>query len=796
MKTFAKYSIFLISLILIFQSKSSFACSYTEYGEDIRISMFRIFNENMPGFYPFKYNAHQYNACFTISSKDKERNIQEWIQELNPSIRTNDVELILYKCDPTLFYNLYNNNKLQSFFTGNTFIEELIKEKNKDILQYLLISKGIEYLEEFHSDPWAEYVEKSYDFNSQLNQSILEHLEEIVGTDMSPFLQQRYAFQYLRMLFQNNDYYGCKEVYYTHFNPNKNETILNPWALHYCAIAEKESGDSIKANYHMALVFDRCDDKKLRMYMQFDRSENMINKTLALAKTPQEKAAILTMTIVNNPGRTLNTVQEIANLDPNYYALDFLLLREINKLEDWILTPSLTLNKPTVHLDEEWQDGPDDYLKKNYEKDRAYLKQVILFAHKMLSQSGNSDYMKLALAHLYILDEQNSTALSILPNAEASLPAVLYKQNIIEQLILLSSKEKITFFNNREDAGKLFFLLDSLYQKEQVEGMTMYSLCQRYAKAMIYNNDKVRAALLIKLGNQYQYTSWDYDKEEMKFSINENFDYYTLNYFDQIASADDMDDLIAFIQNDGRNQFDSFLARQEFASIDQCTELKGSKLFREGRYKEALAVWETLDDSYWLDNGEFQYYLKHNIEKPLDLYPETEASLNYKRVNKTYILGKILDLEEKANSPGRHQNLYTLKLAHAWFNVSYYGNSWMLAHYYKSYTPKNEVSGVGFSTIKNLVQCDSANYIYLHRATKLYEKVVAESDDKELKVEALVMLQYIDFLTFRSKYPYDWDNEHPYAPKYTGNFWKEYEETDFYHMMYITCPRFEAYVDM
>lgn len=796
MKILKEYIAFSISLFFFFQAYNASACAYSEYGEDIRISMFRIFDENMHGFYPFKYNAHQYYASYTVSRKDQQRNINEWIQYLNPAIKSNDVDLILYKCDPELFYNLYNRNELGVFFKGNTFIEELVKEKNKTVLDYILTSKGIEYLEKFHSDPWSQYMERSYDFEAQLNVSLINHLEDIIKTSLDSFLKKRFAFQYTRMLFQDHDYYGCKEVYYTHFDPNKNETILNPWALHYCAIAEKLSGDSTKANYHMSLVFDRCDDKKLRMYMQFNRNPEMVKQTLAMAKTPQEKAAIKTLTIVNNPGKTLNTLLEIEQLDPDYYAQDFLLLREINKLEDWILTPSLTVSKPAVNLDQEWQDGPNDYLRKNYENDRAYLKQVIQYANRLMQKRGNNDYMKLALAHLYILDKQNSSALNLLPSPKKPLSTTLAKQSIIEQLILLSAKDKITFFHHRENAGALFFILDSMYQKGQVESMTMYSLCQRFSKAMLYNNDRIRSALFLQRGDQYQITRWGIDKNQTQFSISDQFDYYLLDYVDQVATADDMDNLITFIQNDGRNTMDSFLAKQTFPSVEQCIELKGSKLFREGRYQEALTTWESLDDSYWRENGYFHYYLKNNVEKPTDIYSEKEANLNMKRVNKANILRRILELEEKANIHGRHQALNTLKLAHTWFNISYFGNTWMLAHYYKSCDPTNEIMRVGFSELENRVQCDSMNYIHMERAIELYEKVVTISDDRELKLEALVMLEYIDYLKHMNKYRYDWNNEHPYSPRNRNIFWTEYEGTDFYQMMYMTCPRFEAYVKM
>ncbi len=795
MKTFSKYTVFL-AVVLLLSANRGYSCAYTEYGEDIRISMFRIFNENMGGFYPFKYSANLFNSTYSGSSKDRERNIQEWIQELNPTIRSNDVDLILYKCDPVLFYQLFHKNKLGTFFKGNTFIEELLKEKNKEILKYVAIAKGIEYLEEYHNDPWEEYTDKTYDFNSQLNQSISDHLEDVMLTDLSPFLRKRYAFQYVRMLYQNNDYFGCKEVYFTNFNPDSNETILNPWALHYCAIAEMASGDTTEANYHMALVFDRCDDKKFRMYRNFLRDSDHITQSLALAKSPQEKAAILTMSIVNNPGKTIQTVLDIEKLVPDYYALDFLLLREINKLEDWLLTPSLTLNKPSVSLDTAWRDGPMDYLKKNRETDMAYLEQVIAFAKRLMAQRGNSDYLKMALAHLYILDEQNSTALSLLPESGAPLSSVLAKQNIIEQLILLSAKDKIVFFDNREEAGKLFSELDQMYQKGQVDNMTMYSLCRRYAKAMFFNNDIVRSTLFLKLANTYNWSYYLYDNNRMKFSISKEFSYYLLDYMDQIAAPEDFDEMIRFIQTENRNKLDFFLARQEFPSVEQCLDMKGSKLFRQGRYAEALSTWESLEDEYWINNGEFESYLCHDIEKPKEIYPESLSDLNIKRVNKADILSKLMSLEVKAYTSGRHQDEYMLKLANAWFNVSYYGNAWMLAHYYKSVYPESEVSGVGFYETQNNIQCDSMNYIHLQNAISLYNKVIADSDDRELKLEAIVMLELIKYQKHYTTYRYDWDNEHPYTPDNSNIFWKEYEDTDFYQRMYTTCPRFEAFVNM
>ena len=799
MKTFLKFTTFLINGLLFLSVNTSTACSYTEYGEDIRISMFRIMSKNMLAYYPFLYTAELYHSSYSLSNKDKEKNLKEWSAKLGKHIRLEDTEVILYKTDPILFYSLHETKSLGEFFKGNTFIEEIIKEKNANILEYILISKGIEYREAYYSDPWISFSKKKTDFKSLLTDQIMHLLQAQITNKHDAFLKKRYFFQYIRMLFQINDYETCRTVYHNNFNIHDNSSILNPWALHYCAIAEKQLGDSLNSNYHMSLVFASCDDKKYRMYTQFNKTPSIILQTLNMVQSPKEKANILAMTIINNPGKSIKTLLEIEALDPNNKSLDFLILREINKLEDWLLTPELTLHKPAVNTNTTWEESREDYLRINYETDRAYLKQVISLCERRLkiSKGENRDFFSLALAHLYTMDENNAAAIAILPPSSKAMSTQFTHQNIIEQLILLSSKDQISNITNKEKAGSLLMYFDSLVLLEKGNhNKSMYALCHRFSKAMFHINDPMRGILFLKLADDYKYGRWGYKDYIKSTEQSDQFNYYLLNYMDQSATANEMNNFILFIQNKEKNIFDSYIARQKLPSVQQCIELRGSKLFREGRLEEALLEWSKLDTDYWQKNGSFRYYLNANLTQPKAIYSNHEPVADLRIISKSNMLKKILLLQDSSENASKNKYLYKLQLAHAWYNISWFGNSWIFTHYYKSVSQNAEKNNFGFGGIPQRIHCDSSEYLYLKTARRLYSEVIDESTNPELRCEALVMLQFIDYETFYHKHYFDWKNKNKFNPKYKGKFWKEYENTKIYQKMYMSCPLFESFVSM
>lgn len=796
MKTSGKYTVFLISsLLFLLITTRVGACAYSEYGEDLRISMFRIMNGNMWAYSPFQYSAHSFFSSGSNVSLDRARHTREWSNAMNYKGRPEDLELVIFKTPPELFYLLHEKKALAAFFKGNEFIPILIKPENEKFLNYLQISKAIEYWENSIVDPWDGYNTERIAVVAPLKDTIIGELNDILKIEKNPFIKNRAAYQLVRMYFQTDDFENLRETYQHYFDLDDTTSVINPWALHYYAIAEGISGDSIQANYLKSLVFARCDDKKYRMYTTFSRNEYILTETLKKARNDNERATILAMNIINYPGRALPTLIKLEGMKAPSDLMRFLILREINKLEDWLLTTELTISGPAAGS---WENESvsEQYLKKNYQSDKLYLSDVISLVRRLKQNSSGqaAQWYSLALAHLLVMNDKNEEALVVLPSENQTGDAGINRQITIEKLFLYSTAQLITQKDKWVLAASLFNRLDSSIANGSENPMTAYSLCQRFSKAMLKQNDMARAMLFLDKATKYKYSTedWNNNFQNSAKHIIPEFDYYLCGNIDQSGTSSDVEQLIKIIYHDDRNSLDDFLCRQDLPSLNQLTELKGSKLFREGKLRDAMTEWQTLPLEYWAENGSFNDYLGYNIYQPKEIYPEVRN--NKRKANKLSILSAIISLEDSILKPstGKYGNM--LKLAHAWYNVSYYGHSWILAHYYKSCEPEAEKMNDAYPGQPSRILDDHDNYINNERAKQLYNKVYIESPDAEQRCEAMAMLQYLAYLDYYDMTSYEDLKTKKFRSPFSPKIWAKYTRTHFYQTMSNTCPLFNSFV--
>src|SRR5690606_18474461 len=103
-----------------------------------------------------------------------------------------------------------------------------------------------------------------------------------------------------------------------------------------------------EAAYYFSQAFSNTKVKRISNYLGFKWSINSIknkDEYLSMCKSDKEKATMLAMFIIGSPENELETIKEIYQLDPSNEALELLIVREINKLEEKYLTPSLQKEK-------------------------------------------------------------------------------------------------------------------------------------------------------------------------------------------------------------------------------------------------------------------------------------------------------------------------------------------------------------------------------------------------------------------------------------------------------------------
>lgn len=701
--------------------------------------------------------------------KDYQRNCQEWADYLGREVRVQDVQEVIYDTTPDLVLSAMEEKGLVDLFPGNTFIKKLLQPVHADALEYLDLALRAEFTHFADTDPWR-LQEDLFSFDNKLK-LLVSKAERKIKTVKDAFLKRRYAFQLVVQSRYTGK--GAQSLKYCdeYFPLNRPGSVLMPWAQLYKA--EILSSDKQEESaYILSRVFDLCESKKYRVHHLVVK-ENMV-KALKLTQNKQEQSTILALLGYRNPGQNLDNLKRIAALNPASHYLPQLLVREINKIEDWLLTPKVTFfdKNDDYYGDVEGVDFmPSEnrglfmkdipYLKKNLAKDLAYARQLRSLFESLLKNPRfqAKSFANLAVAHLYYLDHQPAQAKQHLDQITAKEdPRILLQKNLTQLLILPDLMDIQTPRAKAEIAA--------LFHQILTKGDLLEGRLRIYPKLMLYfsrlyqqKGDIVTAGLMYNRSRAIPINS----------EINWDSDYYSqISYLDRFASMEDVDQLINLVTKTSKNPFEKLLTdslnlqevqnfsddwaydrmdgsediRTSLPSIEQLYDLKGTMAFRQNRLKEALAAFEHLPDTYWRDNYEFADYLKHDIFVDAKHFPW--HGKQQKPINKIAVLKKMIALQEKASKPGPQQAEAAYCLANAYFNTTFWGNSWMMFSYGRyNYCLHGWVSNRQ-APFQRLSKEYFEEYLQMKRAVSYYKMVLNSKPDDELAARTTYMLGHCE----------------------------------------------------
>jgi hypothetical protein len=149
-----------------------------------------------------------------------------------------------------------------------------------------------------------------------------------------PFLRQRYAFLLLRLRFYRQDWLGVVTFSKAQATVLEGPSVNLRWrARYYLAGAHRRSSDYAESNLELARVAASAPGLAGSAVRDFQPVEEADwQSTLALAKTPQEKAWLWALVGVTSDGTA--AMAEIAKLDASSKWLPLLAVREVNRLEE------------------------------------------------------------------------------------------------------------------------------------------------------------------------------------------------------------------------------------------------------------------------------------------------------------------------------------------------------------------------------------------------------------------------------------------------------------------------------
>lgn len=719
--------LFVSIFAILLPKKAAKACGFYVSPGEYRFWLLQPDLTNQYDLTPFFFaSGYLYRGDMRLAKETyPKQNVDEWYKEIKGKASKQDIDELLYNTDAHKYLN-----EQQQIAKRNTFMRFLLQPQNKELYRYMMLSKKME-VRALNPDPWEEMKLDPFTFERMKDEAKV--LQQQATTE---FVKFRTAYQLIRMHAWRMQLDSAQVIYNRWIEPAKTKSWIKSAALYQIAI----NTWGLKRQYLLSKVFDRGDYNRTPCLVYFD-SQN-IDSIVMLAKNQHERNVLHAMKAFNYPGRSLQYLQQIYRSEPGYKDLQFLLLREINKVEDWLLTTKVTsFQEPaTYHTEFDWYETYTDHAAQNFANDRAYAHQLYQFIVKLINDRKNQPVALLHLyaAHLCLVQKDYSCSEKHLNLAEAAKPKDVKARMQIKINRLLLHLEN--GFGTREESE----LMEIMNTPDKATGFydpgIMKSQLVLYAaRKIIRNGSKAKGLMLLSRTNR---ALGDLPIRNFKTVYQE---------IEQQASAADYDEMLKILSKKQKTPFEKFVTQGQFRRANENNEwygdsdsivwdrnklldYKASWYIRNHRLRESLATVKQIPDSFWNQHPYSSYIAGDAFF--VDIY----AIWNFDRdtaprTNKRKILERMVYLEQLAKKDTRKAAECYYQLANAWFNLSWYGKNWLMV---KSWHSMYELSSYMEPIKANGFNND---YYGCQQAKTYYQKAMLSTKDKKLKALCYFMIK-------------------------------------------------------
>ena len=666
----------LVIFTAILLSSAFSACGFYPYGEDVRFYFLNPNNFSYQSYSSFYYSSLSFGQSSDVTTSNQD-NEKLWRKYCDNKILLTDVSSVL---DGYSFSDIQENSI-------NPFLRYLYSKKDVEAINYLKFAKNCEYFNTWQDNPW----ERNDSISTVKRNDLFQKAVLFAGKSKNGEIKKRYAFLALRLAFYNKDMKSIEKVYSQYFSANKTNDVIDVWALYFKAISEKSP--ALK-NLYFAKVFAASPEKRFVSWQYFS-SKVPEADVLNLAKTGKEKANVLLLYGLYNPDENLENIKQIYAENPKFDGLSFLLYRELGKLEDWVFTPYYSLFSSKEDLWGNNNSENQNILKilERSEIDRQYAKEVLEFIDSAdLSKIENPNFWKYARAELLLMTKNYSESLKQITEIEKVLSSENPLRNNLEIIKALN-----LFANQTYGNAKIPEAVKDIIIKNKNNKHFIFAL----GRELEYLGNSYDAALLYASLNNPSTENSDYNFVYYKSLKNSNQTYGTyydnyFDYLDAVYSPEQLQSFINRIKSLHKNPDSFYRNFQLFNSseINALYDLLGTKYIRQNKLSFALNTFNRLGEDYfdaqyslWEKDGRDNYYSSSKIfdQNPFyhlkytpDFIPEKE----HFKVNKVSIIRKLVEYLNKANNPKeKDRDYYYLLVANCYYNMSQYGNAWMMRRY-------------------------------------------------------------------------------------------------------------------
>ena len=719
MKPLIKYILLCISIHLLLPCKVAEACGFWVYPGEYRFWLLQPDIVNEPDLTPFYFASSYLYKGDQYAGKQPylEQNINEWYKKADHKASKKDIDSLLNATSPQAFVD-----EQKDLAKKNSFMHYLLHPKQKELYEYIQLSKKVEQITA-NPDPWDEQ-----NYPKRPITGVIDDLKKLRSATNDSFVKLRTAFQLVRLFNLNAQSKEAEKIYDAWIAPVKTESWIKTAALYQIAL----NYGGPHGNYLRSKVFDMGGYNRTMCLVRFDSKS--ADEAIKLTKSQHEKNVIRAMKIFNYPGRSLDEIKQIYASEPRYKELPFLLLREINKVEDWLLTNKVTdFPTPAVYGNDYWDNYEYiDNAAVNYRNDKAYSKELSDFLHIMIA---NSSEKQKALLHLYAahIDMLNKEYVSSSGHLTEAGQQKNLLQNVKTQIAINRYLLHLENGFDKNAEAEFMAIIKTPDQRLGIydAGIMKNQLILYTARKMINKEDKARGLLLLSKTNR---AFGDLPISNYKTVYQE---------IEERANEEDFHIMLKIFDKKNKTSFEQFVCEKKIHSPmeiyewyeDDSTTLKWNRdklldclaswYLRQHRLNDAFSILKKLPDTLW-NQYPYNYYIGGNPFY-LNFYRSHPVTKEDKRsLNKKQVIEEMIHLEALAKKDKNKTAECYYQLANAWYNMSYYGKNWLMVRQWWSVNEPYPWS----SPPKKTSFYD--DYYGCLQAKQYYDQAIRFTNDKQL----------------------------------------------------------------
>lgn len=728
----------------------------------IKFSGYDFFNPEVvnlnKGMAPFLLDLDEiYEKYVNPETTQKRNNVIEWRDRFCEKASLNDIGYIVYKVNISTLQDLrdaINSKSLTLSFMGdkiakNSFVRYLYKNKCVETVNYLIFAKRCEP----HVIKKKSWEDKEKDVKTMM-ELIEKGKKEFLHTK-SYYFKLRYAYQLIRLAHYARDYKLTLELYdYLMPKIDNDPSIIEHWIEGHRAGAMMALGQKVEASYIFSKIFDQCPSKRESALRSFNISTDEEWETcLRMCQSHHEQATLHVIRAQGKNSRLVEEMKKIYALDPTNENLEFLLVREIKKLEKDYLGHEFNDKRAR---NKQYYNIPRPIAAKRVIALQTFVRDVV-----KEDKIRRPDFWKIAEGYLELLSGDYYFA-------------------------------KKTFNEARKlvDNDSLEIQLDILDLALEISAMQVLNKPNEERIYDIRTDEKA-----FKLDKDFN----DFLRDKMAYLYTEQGDdakaflcYHEISDLRPYPKPEIVDNLLSICFDENK----SLMEKQMILKADGTTiqndllDMKASLYLSQFQPEKALIVYKEMpDETYWDTYGLYDPFMERINDCPSCALSDTSVLYN-----KGELIGQLLKLEQDAivePDPTKTAELY-YKLGLAYYNMTWYSYSWKVLDYSRDRNSLDHYRKTGKDIIPDKkTPYGNKEYFDCSKALNYFEKTLQLSRSDELDAKAAFMASKCE----RNEY---YQNQHKGATQ-TFRFYEmlieQYPNTAFYVKLMEESKEFKEYVE-